>query len=85
MSRLIDADKLKKHYAWWKDEERELLDAIVDIQPTAYDVKNIIKRLEAEMNEAKKCGVAYDYNMGMADAFEFAIEIVKGIAQDREE
>ena len=32
--RLIDADKLKQHYAWWNDESKELLDAIVDIQPT---------------------------------------------------
>ena len=32
--RLIDADKLKQHYAWWNDENKELFDAIVDIQPT---------------------------------------------------
>ena len=32
--RLIDADKLKQHYAWWNDESKELFDAIVDIQPT---------------------------------------------------
>ena len=32
--RLIDADKLKQHYAWWNDENNELFDTIVDIQPT---------------------------------------------------
>ena len=32
--RLIDADKLKQHYAWWNNESKELFDAIVDIQPT---------------------------------------------------
>ena len=33
--RLIDADKLKTHYAWWGDtENRKLFDAIVDVQPT---------------------------------------------------
>ena len=32
--RLIDADKLKQHYAWWNDENKELFDTIVDIQPT---------------------------------------------------
>lgn len=32
--RLIDADKLKQHYAWWNDEIKELFDTIVDIQPT---------------------------------------------------
>ena len=32
--RLIDADKLKQHYAWWNDESKELFDTIVDMQPT---------------------------------------------------
>lgn len=32
--RLIDADKLKQHYAWWNDESKELFDTIVDAQPT---------------------------------------------------
>ena len=32
--RLIDADKLKQHYAWWNDENKELFDTIVDAQPT---------------------------------------------------
>ena len=35
MTRLIDAEKLKKHYAWWEDDERRtLFDQIVDAQPT---------------------------------------------------
>lgn len=32
--RLIDADVLKKHYAWWEDERQSLFDSIVDQQPT---------------------------------------------------
>ena len=32
--RLIDADKLKKHYTWWGGEEKEMFDTIVDMQPT---------------------------------------------------
>lgn len=33
--RLIDADALKNHYAWWGDtEQRRTFDAIVDAQPT---------------------------------------------------
>ena len=40
--RLIDADKLKAHYAWWKDGKREMtmdeaksdFDTIIDLQPT---------------------------------------------------
>lgn len=34
--RLIDADALKNHYAWWGDtEQRRTFDAIVDAQPAA--------------------------------------------------
>ncbi len=40
--RLIDADKLKTHYAWWKGGTRELtmdeaksdFDTIIDLQPS---------------------------------------------------
>lgn len=32
--RLIDADKLKKHYAWWNNVAQRDFDAIVDAQPT---------------------------------------------------
>lgn len=32
--RLIDADALKKHYAWWEDDRQKLFDSIVDSQPT---------------------------------------------------
>ena len=42
MARLIDADALKAHYAWWQggtaemtlDEAKRDFDTIVDIQPT---------------------------------------------------
>lgn len=42
MARLIDADKLKAHYAWWEGGKRELtmdeaksdFDTIIDLQPT---------------------------------------------------
>lgn len=34
MTRLIDADRLKRHYAWWEDDRQELFDSIVDQQPT---------------------------------------------------
>lgn len=43
--RLIDADKLKKHYSWWEggsqemtlDEAKKTIDTIVDLQPTVYE------------------------------------------------
>lgn len=34
--RPIDADKLKQHYAWLDNEEKELFDQIVNAQPTIY-------------------------------------------------
>lgn len=34
MGRPIDADRLKMHYAWWKDENKEIFDSIIDQQPT---------------------------------------------------
>lgn len=36
MGRLIDADRLKAHYAWWGEDsdKRRTFDCIVDVQPT---------------------------------------------------
>ena len=39
MSRLINADDLKQHYAWWENndymkEQKVVFDQIVDLQPT---------------------------------------------------
>ena len=39
--RLIDADKLKQHYAWWNDESKELFDTIVDMQPTVEPAESV--------------------------------------------
>lgn len=46
--RLIDADKLKQHYAYWESskydymqEEKKLFDDIVDQQPTANVRENV--------------------------------------------
>ena len=33
MVKLINADKLKRHYAWWEDEKQRTFDEIVDYQP----------------------------------------------------
>jgi len=53
MSRLIDADKLKAHYAWWDfsdDDDRRnkhVFDSIVDLQPTA-DVVQVVRCKECK-------------------------------------
>lgn len=37
--RLIDADVLKSHYAWWGEdsEQKKLFDQIIDLQPTVVE------------------------------------------------
>lgn len=67
MTRLIDAEKLKKHYAWWDDDERRtLFDQIVDAQPTVGAVPVIRCKDCIHFSETKKrgaishsCGYAY--------------------------
>ena len=45
MPRLIDADKLKAHYAWWGEcsemakKNKEVFDTIVNLQPTVEAVE----------------------------------------------
>ena len=70
IGRLIDADKLKRHYAWWAGGERELtmdeakndFDTIIDLQPTAEPIKHgrWIKKWSALWNEempvCSECG-----------------------------
>lgn len=65
MSRLIDADKLKNHYAWWSNEEKELFDSIVDSQPTAYNIDKVV----SELQEIQSRYCFMGYNM--------AIDVVK--------
>ena len=60
--RLIDADALKKHYAWWEDDRQKLFDSIVDSQPTV-DAEPVrhgkwIEYPAADgMNQCSECGV----------------------------
>lgn len=49
--KLIDAEKLKKHYAWWDDDERRtLFDQIVDAQPTV-DAVPVIRCKDCKYGE----------------------------------
>lgn len=49
MSRYIDADKLKQHYSWWNEDDRQDFDNIVDEQPTA-DVVEVVRCRECKYN-----------------------------------
>ena len=42
MPKLIDADKLKQHYAWWDNEDKKIFDTIVDLQPTV-DAEPVVR------------------------------------------
>ena len=60
MGRLIDADKLKEHYAWWSGDrqaDKELFDQIVDLQPTcnqlATDCVNRQSAIEAIVDKGE--------------------------------
>lgn len=64
--RLIDADKLKKHYSWWEDDKRQrLFDSIVDEQPTVNAVP--IDWLICKRNEHNNDGFAWIYEAVMED------------------
>lgn len=75
MSRLIDADVLKKHYAWWNNEEKEIFDAIVDAQPTAFDVEKVVEQLE-ELSGIQFDGENESYELNWCIETRRATEIV---------
>ena len=56
MDRLIDANRLKRQYAWWAEagrkEEKEILDEIIDAQPTAREITTCAS---CRFNQEGKC------------------------------
>ena len=82
--RLIDADKLKEAINSSLNTGREtfspeIIYEAVDEQPTAFDVDKVVEQLKTKETRATALKKKYisEYFMGKADAFEFAIEIVK--------
>ena len=67
--RLIDADRLKRHYAWWGQkasaeifkEFKHTFDIIVDLQPTV-EVPDIVRCKECKYYYANvnSCGMCAD-------------------------
>lgn len=79
MSRLIDADELIKYIKSISFVQKEFIDCINE-QPTVFDVDKVVKQLETRKTRAtalQKENIS-EYFEGETDAFEFAIEIVKG-------
>ena len=85
MSRLIDADKIDFNEVFVGESEfaqdtRNAAQMLIDNQPTVFDVDKVVKQLETRKTRAnalQKENIS-EYFEGETDAFEFAIEIVKG-------
>lgn len=86
MSRLIDADLLKKNCKCTGKFEDEFkcvslseLAKVIDNQLTAFDVDEVIEQLETRKARAAALQKenTSEYFEGETDAFEFAIKIVK--------
>jgi hypothetical protein len=90
MSRLIDADLLKRNIAKWlkplkpdETETIELADVLksvveeIDEQPTAFDVDKAISELERDKFIESEC-ILSDVHQGYNAGLSRAIEIVKG-------
>lgn len=83
--RLIDADEFKKQIAGraiinnYNADKANKMCELIDHQPTAYDVDKVVEQLEAESKRWKDSGEAYEdqKELGVADGFKRAIEIVK--------
>lgn len=74
MSKYIDADKLKRHYAWWEtgtdemsfDEAKKTFDEIIDLQPAA-DVAEVRHgRWVGGEDAGKYCSVCHQRTLSAA-------------------
>lgn len=81
--RLIDVDAFKRQIAGmtiansYSVNKANALCELIDAQPTAYDVDAVVKQLEAVDNQIE---IQYEnnYEKGLSDGIEKAVEIVKG-------
>lgn len=81
--RLIDADAFERQIAGmtiansYSVNKANTLCELIDAQPTAYDVDAVVKQLEAVDNQIE---IQYEnnYEKGLSDGIEKAVEIVKG-------
>lgn len=76
--RLIDADKIIDSLG--NSDMDFAIGAVIDEQPTVFDVDKVVEQLETRKTRAaalQKENIS-EYFEGETDAFEFAIKIVKG-------
>ena len=76
--RLIDADKIIDSLG--NSDMDFAIGAVIDEQPTVFDVDKVVEQLETKKTRATELKKKYisEYFKGKADGFEFAIKIVKG-------
>lgn len=84
MSRLIDADLLKKNCKctgefedYFKCVSLSELAKVIDNQPTAFDADKVVEQLKTKKTRTAALQKASEYFEGETDAFEVAIKIVK--------
>lgn len=75
--RLIDADSIK--FTTYINGDITVSKEAIKKMPTAYDVEKVVEELQSESYRWKESGEAYedDKELGVADGFKRAIEIVK--------
>ena len=75
--RLIDADKIIDSLG--NSDMDFAIGAVIDEQPTVFDVDEVVEQLETRKTRAAALQKKYisEYFEGETDAFEFAIKIVK--------
>ena len=75
--RLIDADKIIDSLG--NSDMDFAIGAVIDEQPTFFDVDKVVEQLETKKTRATELKKKYisEYFKGKADGFEFAIKIVK--------
>lgn len=73
--RLIDADKIIDSLG--NSDMDFAIGAVIDEQPTVFDIDKVVEQLETRKTRAAALQKASEYFEGETDAFEVAIKIVK--------
>ena len=73
--RLIDADKIIDSLG--NSDMDFAIGAVIDEQPTAFDVDKVVEQLKTKKARTAALHKASEYFEGETDAFEVAIKIVK--------
>lgn len=73
--RLIDADKIIDSLG--NSDMDFAIGAVIDEQPTVFDVDKVVEQLETRKTRTAALQKASEYFEGETDAFEVAIKIVK--------